>query len=132
MARGFKLRGKIDALGERTAIALRARACSSEEIRKPGNDSDRSTSQSGLLRPTAAESRKRGAAAFLVHLHQVICPTGELRGFLSSPSAKNILLPFFRSTWFTIRHPASSRGALRPIVTKRGVGCGGRDDVVCA
>jgi hypothetical protein len=30
------------------------------------------------------------------------------------------------------RHPVSTKGALRPIVTKRGAGCGGRDDVVCA
>jgi hypothetical protein len=31
-----------------------------------------------------------------------------------------------------LAHPASARGALRPIVTKREAGCGGRDDVVCA
>jgi len=30
-------------------------------------------------------------------LHQLICPTSELFKFVSSPSAKNILLPFCRN-----------------------------------
>jgi hypothetical protein len=30
---------------------------------------------------------------------QVICPTGGVHEFLSSPLAKNILLPFFRNAW---------------------------------
>jgi len=36
---------------------------------------------------------------FPAHGRQLICPTGGVREFLSSPPAKNILLPFFRNTW---------------------------------
>ena len=46
----------------------------------------------------------------------------------SSPSAKNILLPFFRNTWLSSSHPAAVRGAYRDRHGRKAVGCGGRED----
>jgi hypothetical protein len=43
----------------------------------------------------------------------VICPTGAVCEFLSSPRAKNISLPFFRNMWFASRIRFWLRGALR-------------------
>jgi hypothetical protein len=40
--------------------------------------------------------------------------------------SKNIYLPFFRTVWLFYASRLGKRG-VRPIVTKRGAGCGGRD-----
>jgi hypothetical protein len=48
-------------------------------------------------------------------------------------SPAKILLLFFRIMWYLSRHPASmKRDVTAKSSLKRGAGCGGRDDVVCA
>ena len=81
---------------------------------------------------------------FLLVLHQVICPSGGRCKILSSPRAKNKLLPFFGNTWFTVAIPPCQEGRIA-IVTNVGwdavdagsatderVVCGRRSRVVLA
>jgi len=68
----------------------------------------------------------------IFHLGQVICPKRanqfsliQKYPRLSSPDRKNILLLFFVTMCFSLRHPASTRGA-SPSSRNVGAGCGGR------
>jgi hypothetical protein len=54
-----------------------------------------------------------------------ISPTGSSCFYLSSPAAKNILLPVFGKSLSYFRRPAHSEGRFA-IVTDVGAGCGGR------
>jgi hypothetical protein len=64
---------------------------------------------------------------------RVICPSGGVREILSSPRAKNIsLAPSGKSPARFRVSRLDEEGRYARIVTKRGAGCGGRDDVVCA
>ena len=49
----------------------------------------------------------------------VICPTGGVLEFLSSPRAKNVLLTFFGKLWFALAIPPCQEGRLA-IVTNVG------------
>jgi hypothetical protein len=63
-------------------------------------------------------------ATFSRHLAKVICPTSDIREFVSSPFAKNISLSFFRNWWFIVgisRQPEGRYGQ-----SSRNVGCGMR------
>jgi hypothetical protein len=57
---------------------------------------------------------------------RLICPSGGVCEFLSSPPAKNISLPVFRKFVIFFPDPALPRGAYRDR-HERWVGCGGRE-----
>jgi len=95
----------------------------------PGSKS-RVSPRSPGVQPRSPRLRPRNQKAlhcscFFTLPCKVSCPTGGVREFLSSPPAKNIMLPFFRNACYQSRHPASPRGARRDRHV-RGVGCGGR------
>ena len=94
--------------------------------------------------PRGAEIRSAVPQSLYAPGQQVICPTGGLRELLSSPRAKNILLPFFGNMWFVLAIPPCQEGRLA-IVTNVGrdavdateretsaCGCGRRSRVVLA
>ena len=70
--------------------------------------------------PGVGDGRKnlRYSRAFTLSC-KVICPTGGVGEFLSSPRAKNILLPFFGNIWFVVAIPPCQEGRLA-IVTNVG------------
>jgi hypothetical protein len=66
----------------------------------------------------------------MTFLGQLICPSGGVREFLSSPLAKIFCFRF--SNGMSRASRLDEEGRYARIVTKREARCGGRDDVVCA
>jgi hypothetical protein len=76
-------------------------------------------------------SRRRKAlrrSHFTLLLRQVICPTGSVREFLSSPRVKNKSLFNSPNQWLHCAIPSRYEGRFA-IVTNVGMGCGGRGSV---
>jgi hypothetical protein len=65
---------------------------------------------------------------FTLLLRQVICPTGSVREFLSSPRVKNKSLFTTPNQWLHYAIPSRYEGRFA-IVTNVGMGCGGRGSV---
>jgi len=89
--------------------------------------------------PAGARRKCMPAPAFTCELYRrsasLICPTSGTLDFLSSPRAKDVLLPFFGNMCFHRSIPPRCRGACgqsSPDVGRGGAGCGGRDAVVRA
>jgi hypothetical protein len=64
------------------------------------------------------------------HFRRSDLPVGSSRQNLVQPLCKKYFHFFFPEIMLAPRHPAPARGALRPIVTRRGAGCDGCSSVL--